>query len=60
LGESTVPALTPLALKPVPEGVTEEMVTLEFPVLVMVTGKELLVPRLTLPKLSALGLADKR
>ena len=55
-----MPALTPLALNPVPEGVTAETVTLEFPVLVTVTGKELVLPRLTLPKLRVVGLALRR
>ncbi len=55
-----MPALTPLALNPVPEGVTAETVTLEFPVLVTVIGKELVLPRFTLPKLRVVGLALRR
>ncbi len=53
-------ALTPLALKPAPVTVTPEMVTLEFPLLVSVTGNALLPPTLTLPKLRLVGLAPSR
>jgi len=57
LGVSIVPAVTPLALNPVPEGVTLEMVTLEFPLLVKVTLNVLLLPSFTFPKLKPVGLA---
>ena len=53
-------ALTPLALKPAPVTVTPEMVTLEFPLLVSVTGNPLLPPTFTLPKLRLVGLAPSR
>ncbi len=53
-------ALTPLALKPAPVTVTPEMVTLEFPLLVSVTGNALLPPTFTLPKLRLVGLAPSR
>src|SRR5437899_7518992 len=53
-------ALTPLALKPAPVTVTPEMVTLEFPLLVSVTGNPLLPPTFTLPKLRLVGLAASR
>ncbi len=53
-------ALTPLALKPAPVTVTPEMVTLEFPLLVSVTGNPLLAPTFTLPKLRLVGFAPSR
>src|SRR2546426_3001124 len=53
-------ALTPLALKPAPVTVTPEMVTLEFPLLVSVTGNALLPPTFTLPKLRLVGFAPSR
>ena len=53
-------ALTPLALKPAPVTVTPEMVTLEFPLLVNVTGNPLLAPTFTLPKLRLVGFAPSR
>src|SRR5712692_6052894 len=53
-------ALTPLALKPAPVTVTPEMVTLEFPLLVSVTGNPLLPPTFTLPKLRLVGLAPSK
>src|SRR6266852_2794129 len=53
-------ALTPLALKPAPVTVTPEMVTLEFPLLVSVTGNPLLPPTFTLPKLRLVGFAPSR
>src|SRR5947209_19537251 len=53
-------ALTPLALKPAPVTVTPEMVTVEFPLLVSVTGNPLLPPTFTLPKLRLVGLAPSR
>ena len=57
LGVSVVPAFTPLALNPVPEGVTLEIVTLEFPLLVKVTLNVLLLPSFTFPKLKLVALA---
>ena len=53
-------ALTPLALYPAPDALTLEMVTLEFPLLVSVTFRELLLPVFTLPKLRLVGLAARR
>src|SRR5258708_3159721 len=53
-------ALTPLALKPAPVTVTPEMVTLEFPLLVSVTGNPPLPPTFTLPKLRLVGLAPSK
>src|SRR5712692_6027104 len=60
LGVKMVLALTPLALKPAPVTVTPEMVTLEFPLLVSVTGNPLLPPTFTLPKLRLVGLAPSK
>ena len=57
LGVRIVPALTPLALKPAPEAVTLEMVTLELPVFVRVAANVLLLPSLTFPKFKLVGLA---
>jgi hypothetical protein len=59
-GDKLVPALTPLALNPAPEGVTPEIVTFEFPLLVKVTLIVLLLPSFTLPKLRLVGLAPSR
>ena len=56
LGASTVPAFTPVAPNPVPVGVTLAIVTFEFPLLVNVTLKVLLLPSCTLPKLKLVGL----
>src|SRR6266852_4233166 len=53
-------ALTPLALKPAPVTVTPEMVTLEFPLLVSVTGNALLPPTFTLPMLRLVELAARK
>ena len=47
----------PLMLKPAPEAVAPEMVTLELPLLVRVTGNVLLLPAFTFPKLKVVGLA---
>ena len=52
-----MPALTPLALKPVPVAVALEMVTPELPVFVRVTGNVLLLPSFTFPKFKEVGLA---
>lgn len=58
-GSSTRPEDTPLAVKPAPPlVVTPEIVTFEFPLLVSVTLKELVVPSFTLPKLKLVGLAE--
>ena len=56
-GASIVLELTPLALKPAPEAVTLEIVTLEFPLFVRVTGNVLLLPSFTFPKLKLVGFA---
>ena len=48
--------VTPLAVKPGPEMVVLEMLTLELPELVKATLKELLVPIVVLPKLKLEGL----
>jgi hypothetical protein len=45
------PELTPLTVKPAPEMLAAEIVTLEFPVLVKAALKSLLLPTFTLPKL---------
>src|ERR1700758_103425 len=58
-GVRTVPADTPLALKP-PEMLTFEIVTLELPEFVIVTGRLELVPVLTFPKLRLAGLPLSR
>jgi hypothetical protein len=49
-GVSVSPEVTPLSLYPVPDTVTPEIVTFEFPLLVSVVVNELLLPTLTLPK----------
>src|SRR6266478_9871863 len=59
-GVRIVPADTPLALKPAPEMLTFEIVTLELPELVSVTARVLLAPVFTLPKLKLVGLALSR
>ena len=60
LGASVVPAATPVAPNPVPLGVTLAIVTFEFPLLVNVTLRLLLLPSCTLPKLKLVGLTPKR
>ena len=60
LGVRIVPILRPLALKPVPEGVTFEIVTFELPLFVRVTLKVLLLPSFTFPKLKLVGLAPSK
>lgn len=47
-------------LNPVPETPTLEIVTFEFPLFVKVTGNEMLLPVLTLPKLRLVGLAPNK
>ena len=59
-GVRVVPALRPLVLNPAPAGATPEIVTFEFPLFVMVTLEELLLPSLTLPKLRLVGLAPSK
>ena len=49
----------PLMLKPVPEATACEIVTLAVPEFVSVIGTEPLLPTRTLPKLRALGLAER-
>jgi hypothetical protein len=49
-GASVSPEVTPLSLYPVPDTVTLEIVTFEFPLFVSVVVNELLLPTLTLPK----------
>jgi len=51
LGVSVSPEVTPLSLYPVPNTVTLEIVTFEFPLLVSVVVNELLLPTFTFPKL---------
>lgn len=56
-GVKICPVETPLAVYPAPEIPTLEMVTLELPVLVNVTPRMLLLPRLTFAKLRVFVLA---
>jgi len=49
-GATICPPDIPLAVNPAPDIVTLEIVTLEFPELVNVTPKMLLLPRITFPK----------
>ena len=58
-GARTVPVGRPAAAKPAPATLTLEMVTLALPVLVSVTFCTLLVETCTLPKLSAVVLAER-
>ncbi len=60
MGVRVVPALTPLALKPVPVTVTLETVTFEFPLLVRVMASEPVLPTFTFPKLRLVGFAPSR
>jgi hypothetical protein len=60
LGVSIVPAFTPLALNPAPVAVTLVIVTFEFPLLVKITLKLLLLPSFTLPKFKLVGLAPSK
>ncbi len=57
-----MPALTPLALNPVPVGVTLtlEIVTFEFPLFVSAALEEPVFPTFTFPKLRVVGLAPSR
>src|SRR5882672_4699964 len=50
----------PLALNPVPDTVTLEIVTFEFPLFVSVAPKELLLPMFTVPKPRLVGFAPSR
>ena len=54
------PEETPLAVKPAPETVTPETVTVELPAFVSVTLSELLLETFTLPKLKDEELALRR
>ena len=56
-GVKICPVETPLAVYPAPEILTLEMVTFEFPALVIVAPRTLLPPRLTFPKLRLVALA---
>lgn len=56
-GVRTRPELTPLVVNAALDELTPEIVMFEFPVLVSVTLKDLLLPVLTLPKLKLVGLA---
>ena len=56
-GVNVVDPAIPVAVTPVPLGVTEEIVTFELPVLVIVTFCEGELPIFTLPKLTLAGLA---
>jgi hypothetical protein len=56
-GATVVDPAIPVAVTPVPLGVTEEIVTFELPVLVIVTFCEGELPIFTLPKLTLAGLA---
>jgi hypothetical protein len=56
-GVNICPVETPLAAYPAPEMLTPETVTFEFPALVNVTGRMLLLPILTLAKFKLVVLA---
>ncbi len=56
-GVRTRPELTPLAVNAALVELTPEIVMFEFPLLVRVTLKDLLLPALTLPKLKLVGFA---
>lgn len=56
-GVRVKPEPTPLSLNPVPVGVTPEIVMFEFPLFVRVTVRDLLLPRMTLPKSRLVGFA---
>jgi len=51
-------SVKPLALKPAPDVLTCEIVTLELPMLLRITFCELLLPTLTVLKLKLVGLAE--
>ena len=59
-GARIVPAGTPLAMKPAPETLTFEIVTLELPVFLSVTPRMLLVPESKFPKLKLVALTLSR
>jgi hypothetical protein len=59
-GVRIVPADTPLELKPAPEMLVFEIVTLELPEFVSVTGRVLLARVFMSPKLKLVGLALSR
>jgi hypothetical protein len=50
--------VNPLMLKPVPEALAAEIVTLAVPVFVSVTGTDPLLPSIRLPKLMLAGFAE--
>ena len=56
----TVGTMRPAILKPLPETLAREIVTLSFPVLLSLMVCELCSPTATLPKLALGGVADKR
>ncbi len=58
-GLKVIPAALPLAVKPAPDTITFEMVTLEVPAFVRVRFLVLLLETLTFPKLKLVGLAFK-
>jgi hypothetical protein len=57
-GPMFMPLETPLTLKPVPETVTPEIVTAEFPLSVKVALREPMLPTATLPSLRLAGLEE--
>ena len=59
-GARIIPAETPLVVNPAPELLTWEMDTLEFPALVIVIAKTLVLPRGTFPKVKLDELAFNR
>jgi hypothetical protein len=59
LGPNVKPDETPFALNPVPDVVTLEIVTFEFPLFVSVTFKVLLLPSFTFPKPKLVGLTPR-
>ena len=59
-GARIVPVGTPLAMKPAPETLTFEIVTLELPVFLSVTPRMLLVPESMFPKLKLVELTLSR
>jgi hypothetical protein len=56
----TVGTMRPAILKPLPETLAREIVTLSFPVLLSLMVCELCSPMATLPKLALGGVADRR
>jgi hypothetical protein len=58
-GFRVVPPLTPLALNPLPDTVTLEIVTSEFPAFVRAVLKDPVFPRVTFPKPRLVGLMPR-